>query len=248
MVEQTLAGKVALVTGAGRGIGAIIARRLAASGAFVVVHYSGSEAGAAETVAAIQDAGGEAIAYRADLTVRAEVQALFVQLDDAPGRLDILVNCAGISGGGSLADLDDEQLERLIAVNLKGPLYMASEAARRMGEGGRVINFSSSTAKFPVAGSGIYTGVKRAVEGMTESWAKELGKRGITVNTVVPGATEPGMFERTPPEWRKVFEQASPFGRVGQASEIAELVAFLASPAASWVSGSHILANGAANT
>jgi 3-oxoacyl-[acyl-carrier protein] reductase len=242
-----LAGKVALVTGAGRGMGQVIALRLAQDGAALVVHYSGSEAGAGDTVASIKKAGGEAYAFRADIAERVEVQALFAEIDRVSGRIDIVVNSSGVSAGGSLADLDEEQLEWMLGVNLRGPLFVASEAARRMGEGGRIINVASTLADFPIAGAGIYSATKCAVKSFTESWSKELGKKGITVNTVIPGATSPGMMDNSP-EYRSFFEKASPFGRVGRAEEIAAIVAFLASPEASWVSGAQILANGAANT
>jgi len=248
MTEKPLAGKVALVTGSGRGIGREIALRLARDGASLVVHFSGSEAGAQETVAAIQGAGGEAVAYRADIARRKEVQALFAAIDRAPGRIDIVVNSAGVSAGGSLADLDEGQLEWMLGVNLRGPLFVASEAARRLTAGGRIINLASSLAEFPMAGSGIYSATKVALKSFTESWAKELGRKGVTVNTVIPGATSPGMMDSAPEGFRSFFEQASPFGRIGRAEEIAAVVAFLATPEASWVSGAHILANGAANT
>lgn len=243
-----LAGKVALVTGAGRGIGREIALRLARDGAALVVHYSGSEAGAQETARAIRDAGGQAITVRADIARRAEVKALFTEIDAAFGRLDIVVNSAGVSAGGALADLDEDTLEWLLGVNLRGPLFVASEAATRLGEGGRIINLSSSLGEFPMAGSGIYSATKVAIKSFTESWAKELGRKGVTVNTVIPGATAPGMMDSAPEGFRAFFEQASPFGRIGTAGEIAEVVAFLASPQASWVSAAHIMANGAANT
>lgn len=240
--------RVALVTGAGRGIGREIALRLASDGFALVVHYSGSERGARETVVQIQAGGGEAIMLAADIARHDEVTALFADLDLQMGGLDVVVNSAGVSAGGSLANLDIQELDWLLGVNLRGPLFIASEAARRLGEGGRIINLSSTLAEFPVAGSGIYSATKAALKSFTESWAKELGRKGVTVNTVIPGATSPGMFDRTPEAYREMFINASPFGRVGKAVEIAEVVAFLASPAASWVSGAHILANGAANT
>lgn len=247
MADKPLSGKVALVTGAGRGIGREIAIRLARDGATLVIHYCGSEAGANDTVQAICNAGGRAITYQADLSRRDEVRALFAAIDTAPGRLDIVVNSAGVSAGGSLMDVNEEQLDWLLGINFRAPLFVASEAARRLGDGGRIINLSSSLGEFPLAGSGIYSATKVAIKNFTESWAKELGRKGVTVNTVVPGATSPGMMDSAPEGYRKLFESATPFGRIGRAEEIAAVVAFLASPEASWVSGAHIRANGAAS-
>ena len=241
-----LDGKVALVTGGGRGIGKVIAERLAQDGAAVVINYAASAYGANAVAAAIVAAGGKALPVQADITQREQVRAMFAQIDAFFGRLDIVVNCAGVSGGGALADLDEAQLDLLLGVNVKGPLFVASEAASRLGEGGRIINFSSVMADYPLAGTGIYTACKLAIKGFTESWAKELGAKGVTVNTVQPGPTSPGMMEHAPQAYHDLYSKASPFGRIGTAAEIAEIVAFLASPASSWVSGAHILANGAA--
>lgn len=246
-MDKKLTGKVALVTGAGRGIGREIALRLARDGATVVVHYASSKGGAEQTVAEIEAAGGKAVAYRADIAKRAEVIALFEQIDRDPGRIDIVVNNSGVSGSAGLAALSDEDVDAIFGINMLGPLYIASEAARRLGDGGRIINFGSSLAKYPVAGAGLYSAAKSAVQSFTESWARELGTRNITVNTVIPGATSPGMMDSSP-AYRSFFEEASPFKRIGRAEEMAAVVAFLASPEASWVSGAHILANGAANT
>lgn len=241
-----LSGKVALVTGAGRGIGPVLAKRLADDGAAIVVNYAASAAGAEAVVAEIEDAGGKAAALQADVTGLDAVKAMFAEIDRLFGRIDIVVNCAGVSGGGPLAEVSEEQFDWIFGVNVKGPLFVASEASKRMGEGGRIINFASVMAEYPMAGTGVYTAAKRAVKGMTESWAKELGKRGITVNTVMPGPTTPGMMDNAPQAYHDFYSQKSPFGRIGKAQEIAEVVAFLASPASSWVSGTHILAHGAA--
>lgn len=243
-----LTGKIALVTGAGRGIGREIALRLASEGAEVIAHYASSRTGADELVQTIREKGGKAIAYQADISQREEVRRLFRQIDENPGSIDIVVNSSGVSAGGSLPDLNEDELEVMLGINLRGPLYIASEAAKRLPNGGRVINIGSSLGEFPIAGSGIYSATKVAIKSFTESWAKELGKKGITVNTVIPGATSPGMMDSSPQGYRSFFENASPFGRIGRAEEIAAVVAFLASPEASWVSGAHILANGAANT
>lgn len=245
--NSPLEGKVALVTGAGRGIGQEIALRLARDGATIVAHYAHSKTGVEQTVAQIQAMGRSAIAYRADITRRPEVITLFKDIDRNPGRIDIVVNNSGASTTGSLAEVTDEQIDQMIGINMLGPLYVASEAAKRLPEGGRIINFSSSIAKYPVAGAGLYSAAKCAIQSFTESWAKELGARNITVNTVIPGATSPGMMDGSP-QYRAFFENASPFKRIGRAGEIAAVVAFLASSDASWVSGTHILANGAANT
>lgn len=245
-MTQVLAGKVALVTGAGRGIGPVIAERLARDGAAIVANYAASAAGAEALVAQIAAAGGTALALKADITRFDEVKAMFAAIDARFGRIDIVVNCAGVSAGGPLAELDETQLDWLLGVNVKGPLFVASEASKRMGEGGRIVNFASIMAEYPMAGTGIYTACKMAVKGLTESWAKELGKRGITVNTVTPGPTAPGMMEGASPDKHAYFAAKSPMNRIGTAAEVAEVVAFLVSPAAGWVSGTHVLAHGAA--
>jgi 3-oxoacyl-[acyl-carrier protein] reductase len=183
--------KVALVTGAGRGIGREIALRLAKDQARIVVHYSGSEEGAKGTAETIAAGGGEAFTCRADIAMRGEVQALFSAIDARFGRLDIVVNSAGVSADGALANLDEDQLEWVLGVNFRGPLYIASEAAKRLGEGGRIINLSSSLGEFPMAGSGVYSATKVAIKSFTESWAKELGKQGVTVNTVIQAPRPP---------------------------------------------------------
>lgn len=243
-----LAGKVALVTGAGRGIWSVIALRLAEDGASIVVNYANSRAGADEVVNAINSKGGKATAIQADICRRAQIVQMFQRIDRELGRIDIIVNCAGVSGSTPLLEeVDEEMVETILGVNLRGPLHIAAEAAKRLPSGGRIVNFSTSLVQFPFPRSSVYTGAKAAVKSFTEVWARELGAKGITVNTVIPGATSPGMMD-TAPAYREFFEKSSPFGRIGRAEEVASVVAFLCSPEASWVSGTHILVNGAANT
>jgi 3-oxoacyl-[acyl-carrier protein] reductase len=238
---------VALVTGAGRGIGRVIALRLAEAGAALIVHFGNSREGADEVVEAIVSRQGQAIALHADLRRRADITSMFEQIDRAMGHLDIIINCAGVAHVTPLLTLNELAVEELLDINLRAPLYIASEAARRLPSGGRIVNVSSSLAKFPIAGSSVYSGTKCAIQAFTESWAKELGPKGITVNTVIPGPTSPGMMDSAPAGYREFYEKASPFGRIGRAEEIAAVVTFLCSPEASWVSGAHILANGAAS-
>ena len=242
-----LSGKVALVTGAGRGIGRVIAQRLAKDGAAVVVNYARSREGADEVVAAVRESGGAALAVQADITRREEIARLFQEIDRGFGRLDIVVNSAGASAQTPLATLDPAVVEAQLDLNFRAPLYVAAEASHRLGEGGRIVNISSTLAEFPIAGSSLYSATKSAMKTFTEVWAKELGPKGVTVNTVIPGATSPGMMDASP-QYREHFEKASPFGRIGRAEEIAAVVAFLCSTEASWVSGTHIRANGAATT
>jgi 3-oxoacyl-[acyl-carrier protein] reductase len=240
-------GKAALVTGAGRGLGRVIARRLAEEGAAVVVNYAASREGAEALVDEIREAGGQAVAHQADITRRPEVVRMFESIDRDPGRIDIVVNSAGVGASVPLPQITDEQIAFQFGINLFGPLYVASEAAKRLGEGGRIINIGSTYADFPTAYGSLYATPKAALKSFTEVWAKELGRQGVTVNTVIPGATSPGMIDAASDHYKEVYAKASPFDRYGQAREVAAVVAFLCSPEASWVSGTHVMVNGAAN-
>ena len=242
-----LAGKVALVTGGGRGIGPVIAQRLADDGAEIIVSYAGSQAGAEKVVADVVGRGGKAFAVKADLRKRDDIRAMFKEIDRLTDRIDIVVNCAGVAEPTPVTrPADDEAVDTVLGVNLIAPFYVTTEAVQRMPGGGRIVNFSTSVAHFIFPGSCMYAGAKSAVETFTKVWAKELGAKGITVNTVVPGATSPGMMDNSP-DHRAFFENASPFKRVGRAEEVAAVVAFLCSDEASWVSGTDILVNGAGN-
>jgi 3-oxoacyl-[acyl-carrier protein] reductase len=243
-----LAGKVALVTGGGRGIGPIIARRLADDGAEIIATYGASRAGADQVVKDITAKGGKATAVQCDLAKRADILKVFEHIDRNGGRLDILINCATMSGITPLADpVGEKHLQDYLAINMLAPFYLTGEAAKRMPSGGRVVNFSSTVVHFPFPKSAMYTGTKAAQEAFSKVWAKELGPQGITVNTVIPGATSPGMIDGSP-QYTEFFAKSSPFNRIGRADEVASVVAFLCSPEASWVSGTEIMVNGAANT
>lgn len=244
---KTLEGKVALVTGSGRGIGREIALRLAQDGASIIAHYSGSKDGADAVVARIVANGGKAVAYQADIAKRTDIVRLFEQIDQDPGVLDIVVNNSGIMTVKGFGDLTEDVVQDIFGVNVFGPLYIVDEAIKRMRDGGRIINFSSSVAKYPLAGAGLYSAAKKAIESFTESWARALAPRNITVNAIIPGAVSPGMMDANP-EYLPAMEAASPFKRIGKASEIASIVSFLASEEGSWVTAGTILANGAANT
>lgn len=246
-IMKTLEGKVALVTGSGRGIGREIALRLAQDGASIIAHYSGSREGAEGVVAEIVANGGSAVAYQADIAKREDIVRMFEQIDQNPGVLDIVVNNSGIMTVKGFGDLTEDVVQEIFGVNVFGPLYIVDEAIKRIRDGGRIINFSSSVAKYPLAGAGLYSAAKKAIESFTESWARALAPRNITVNAIVPGAVSPGMMDANP-QYLPAMQAASPFNRIGKASEIASIVSFLASEEGSWVTAGTILANGAANT
>lgn len=238
--------KVAIVTGASRGIGAAIAHRLAQDGATVVINYARSAEQAKELVLAIEANGGKALALQADMSQVTDIRHLFQEAIAQLGHLDILVNNAGIANAAPVADVTEEQFDTVFAVNVRGVLFALQEAARHMNDGGRIINVSSSTTLYPAAGLAVYVSSKVAVKAFTEVLALELGGRGITVNSVVPGPTSPGMFDKRPIEEQQVAATSSPFNRIGTAEDIADVVAFLANEESRWVTGQHIVANGGA--
>jgi 3-oxoacyl-[acyl-carrier protein] reductase len=240
---KALEKKTALVTGAERGIGRAIALRLAADGAAVIVNYLADATAAAAVVAEITAAGAQAYALQADVSDSAQVDAMFGAIPE----LHLLVNNAGIGTPGMLGQIDPAAFDGVFAVNVRGVMLCAQAAIARMPSGGRIVNISSSTAVHPIPGMSAYVASKAAVRALTEVWAKELGARGINVNSVLPGPTSPGMADLAPPELRDAVARASPFGRLGQASEIADAVAFLCGPDARWVSGHHLMVNGAAS-
>lgn len=246
-----LAGKVAVVTGASKGIGAEIARELAAQGASVVVNYSASKAGAERVVADIEKAGGKAVAVQANLSQPAEVQKLFAETKKAFGRLDTLVNNAGIYEFAPLEEITPDAFHKTFDLNVLGLLLASQAAAKLMGpEGGSIINISSVVAVDPVANASVYSASKGAVDAITGSLSKELGPRKIRVNSVNPGMVETEGVQAAglhASEFRRDIESRTPLGRIGQPNDIAPMVAFLASSGAEWISGeSYIISGGLA--
>jgi 3-oxoacyl-[acyl-carrier protein] reductase len=240
-----LEGKVALVTGASRGIGRAIALRLGREAASVVVKYSGNADAAGEAVAAVEGAGCKAVAIRADMGRVAEVARLFDESIAHFGRLDILVNNAGLLINKPIADVTEEEYDRLFAVNVNGVFLACQQAARRMADGGRIVNFSSSTTALMLPTYGAYVAGKGAVEQMSHVLAKELGPRGINVNVVSPGQTDTELFGQGKTEQDKQrFAQMAALGRLGRPEDIADVVAWLAGDEGRWVSGQNIRANG----
>ena len=244
-MAQGLAGKVALVTGAARGIGRAIALRLAQDGAAVVVNYSGTAQQAQETVGLIEQGGRHAVAVQADVGKVADVKRLFDACFEKFGRLDILVNNAGVMFTKPVVEVGEEEFDRLFAVNVKGAFFCCQQAAKRMAEGGRIINLSSSTTALMLPGYAAYVATKGAVEQFSHVLAKELGQKKITVNVVSPGPTDTDLFGQGKSEEQKQrFAQMAALGRLGQPQDIADVVALLAGEDARWITGQNIRANG----
>jgi 3-oxoacyl-[acyl-carrier protein] reductase len=247
MSNQDPAVRVALVTGASRGIGAAVAKRLAAEGFTVVVNYAGSARDAEAVVEAIQSSGGTALALQGDVSDPASVRALFEAAESAFGGVDVLVNNAGVMPPNlpPLAETDDATFDRLIAVNLKGTFDTLREAATRLRRGGRIVNFSTSVVGLALPGYAIYAGTKAAVETITQILAKELRGKEITVNAIAPGPTATDLFlNGKSPEVIDRYAQAPPLERLGRPEDIANAVAFLVGPDGAWINGQTLRANG----
>jgi 3-oxoacyl-[acyl-carrier protein] reductase len=244
-MAQELKEKVALVTGASRGIGRAIAMRLAQDGAAVVANYAGSTKLAQETVSLIERAGGKAVSVQADVSKIGDVKRLFDACFEKFRRLDILVNNAGMMFTKPVVEVGEEEFDRIFAVNVKGAFFCCQEAAKRMAEGGRIINLSSSTTALMLPGYAAYIATKGAVEQFSHVLAKELGPRKITVNVVSPGPTDTELFSQGKSEEQKQrFAQMAALGRLGQPQDIADVVALLVSEDARWITGQNIRANG----
>ncbi|MBY5446904.1 SDR family oxidoreductase [Rhizobium leguminosarum] len=239
--------KVALVTGASRGIGAAVARRLAKDGFTVVINYSGNAAPAEELAQEIEQAGGKALTAKADVGDAEAVRHMFEAAETAFGGVDVLVNNAGIMMLSSLAEADDVNFDRQINVNLKGTFNTLREAAKRLRDGGRVINFSTSVVGLKLETYGVYAATKAAVEILTTIMAKEMRGRNITVNAIAPGPVATDLFlNGKSDELIARTAKMNPMERLGTPEDIAAAVAFLAGPDGGWVNGQTLRANGGA--
>jgi 3-oxoacyl-[acyl-carrier protein] reductase len=237
--------RVAIVTGASRGIGAAVAERLAGDGFTVVVNYAGDAASAEALVRGIEQAGGQALAAQADVSDAAAVRRMFDAVEAAFGGVDVLVNNAGIMTVTSVAETSDEGFDRMVAVNLKGSFNTLREAATRLRSGGRIINFSSSVVGLLQPGYAAYAATKAGVEAMTGVLARELRGRSITVNAIAPGPTATDLFLKgKPQELIERMAKMAPLERLGQPSDIAAAVSFLAGPDGAWINGQVLRANG----
>jgi 3-oxoacyl-[acyl-carrier protein] reductase len=241
----SLTGKTALVTGAATGIGKAIAAALAAAGARVVVNHPHTPQPAATVVADIQAAGGVALAVAADISNRAEYQAMVGRLLGEWGRWDVLVNNAAVAVTKPFPQITEQEFDHSFAVNVKGVFHGLQLAWEHLADGGRIITISSSTTALMLPGYAVYDATKGAVEQFTHILAKEFGPRGITINTVSPGATETETYRLGKSErFLASLEAMSAFGRLGRPAEIAAVVAFLASDAAGWVTAQNLRVNG----
>jgi len=242
-------GKVAIITGGGKGIGRAIAERLADEGAAIAINYSKSAAQAEETVKAIESRGGQAMVLKADISVEAEVDAFIEAVVKRFGRLDILVNNAGVSGlfdtDGSLGSITQAQYDAVFDTNAKGVFLASKAASRHLGSGSSIVNIVSTSGDYPNPFMTLYTASKVTPRAFTQVWAKELGARGIRVNAVSAGAIDVGMTENASEEVIAWLKSTTPFNRLGTGAEVAGVVAFLCSEDASWISGQVIRVNGA---
>jgi len=238
----SLKGKVAVVTGASRGIGRGIAERLAKDGATIVVNYTKRAGEAEKVVSGIKGQGGNALAVQADVSKVEDIKRLFQETKKVYGRLDILVNNAGIFWAKPLLETTEEEYDQMFAVNAKGQFFALQEAAKHMAEGGRIVNISTGGTKLAFPGISVYGGSKSALEFFTKVAAKELGPKQITVNTVSPGYTETDML--SDPQFRTIGIQASPLGRLGTPADIAQVVSFIVSDDGGWITGDTIQAGG----
>lgn len=237
--------RIALVTGGSRGIGAAIVRRLAQDGYAIAINYASSAAEAEALAGEIGAAGGRAMAVRADVSKAAEVRAMFDQVEAGLGRIDVLVNSAGILKMVPLAETSDELYDQTFGINTRGTFNTLREAATRLADGGSIVNVSSTTIALNLPNYSVYIASKAAVESLTQVFAKELRGRRITVNAVAPGPVATELFlTGKSPELIEHYAKLPPLERLGQPEDISGVVSFLVSPDAGWVNGQILRANG----
>ena len=243
----SMKNKVALITGASRGIGRAIGEALGREGATVAINYRSRPEEAAEAVRAVEQAGGTARAFQGDVAELADIERLFDEVTSAFGGMDVVIANAGLPFiGVPVADVSEADFDRIFGLNAKGSFFVLQQAARRIRDHGRIIDISTSTTMFAGAGMGLHSASKAGSKLIVEVLALELGHRGVTVNSVMPGATNTEFLKDAPQSERQRVAAGSPLGRIGEADEVADVVAFLASDQARWVTGQHILANGGA--
>jgi len=242
-----LSGKVAIVTGASKGIGAGIAKALAEAGAAVVVNYASSKSGADAVVSAITSNGGQAVAVQGDVSRKSDAQAIVDTAISQFGRLDILVNNSGVYEFASIDEITEDHFHRLFNINVLGALLTTQAAAKHLNDGGSVINISSVVSRITPPNSAVYTGTKGAVDAITGSLARELGPRNIRVNAINPGLIETEGTKTANvvgSEMEQLIISQTPLGRSGQVQDIAPLAVFLASDDARWLTGETLIASG----
>jgi len=245
MTSEATTERTAIITGASRGIGAAIARRLGGEGLAVIVNFAGNAAAADEVTEAIRSSGGKAIPVRADVAEPGAAGRLFDAAEEAFGGVDVLVNNAGILRNATIAESDDALFDSHFAINVKGSFALMREAAKRLREGGRIVNFSTSVVGLKLETYGVYAATKGAIEMLTAILAKELRGRSITVNAVAPGPTATELFFHGKPD--AVVDRLakmSPLERLGTPEDIAAAVAFLVGPDGRWINGQVLRANG----
>jgi 3-oxoacyl-[acyl-carrier protein] reductase len=244
---STLQGKVAVVTGASKGIGAAIAKKLAEDGAAVVVNYASSKSGADAVVAAIEKGGGKAVAVQGDVSKAADAKKIVDAAIEKFGKLDVLVNNSGIYEFGAIEDLSEESFHKQFNTNVLGLLLTTQAAVKHLGEGASIINISSVVSTLRPPQSAIYTGTKGAVDAITGVLANELGARKIRVNTIAPGIVETEGTHTAGfigSEFEAGAVSRTPLGRTGQPNDIATIASFLASNASNWITGERLVASG----
>ncbi len=245
---KRLAGKIALVTGGSRGIGAAIALRLAEEGATVAVNYNSNKAAADKVVQQINELGSKAVAFQGNVSTTEDSKNLIAEIGKTLGKIDILVNNAGVFEMQPITEVTEEHIDYLLGVNVKGVIFTTVEALKNFADGGRIINISSGAAKMSMPGASVYSSTKAALDTLTRVWAQELGERKITVNGVAPGTTLTDMLKAgLPEEAKQVYIKKTALGRLGEPNDIAEVVLFLASEEGRWVTGHTIAADGGIN-